>query len=291
MLPIDTQMTHWWRRLQPKSRKVDPEVIAERGHGGVADTGTDRDGPLVTESDRQFIRTNFRQMEGWCLDEAAYLTCCLMSCQHQSECSSGALEIGVYRGKYLSVLYQKARQFGQPVVGIDPFEWSPRQTAVDALTRAFGSLDGLALVTADSRSLNAGDLLAMLGNVQPSFISIDGDHSSEAVRSDLVLATAALRPGGIIAVDDFMNPRAMGVSEGVYRYFLLDERGSMRPFAHCGNKLFVAERHYHEMYCNAISLFFEQEPTLPMVQQFNSFRNLGPSYVEQHILGVTVIAV
>ena len=247
--------------------------------------------PHKVSSDTQFIRTTFRRLEGWCSDDAAYVTCWLMGFQHRAGLSAGVVEIGVYKGKYLSLLYQKALQYGQPVVGIDEFEWSPRQSALDALQNAFGSTQGLTLVAANSRNLSADQIIEMLGNVKASFISVDGDHSAEGVENDLALARSVLAPGGIIAIDDFMNPRAMGVSEGVYRYFFKSGEASIAPFVHTGNKLFVAEREYHAKYIEAISSAATDNPNLPITKEFNHFRQLGPGYVEQHILKSTVIII
>ena len=49
-----------------------------------------------------------------------------MASQKQAGLAQGVVEIGVWKGKYPSVLYHNARQYGQPVVGIDEFVWLPR---------------------------------------------------------------------------------------------------------------------------------------------------------------------
>lgn len=42
------------------------------------------------------------------------------------------------------------------------------------------------------------------------FIYIDADHSAESVASDMVLAWPLLKPGGIMALDDYLYPHPMG---------------------------------------------------------------------------------
>ena len=241
-----------------------------------------------TGADEAFIHTTFNQIDGWCRHEAAYLTCCLMASQKQAGLAQGVVEIGVWKGKYLSVLYHNARQYGQPVVGIDEFVWLPREDAVNALEKAFGSLDGLKLIPGNSRHVTAADIFEMLGGLRASFISVDGDHAAPAVKSDLELASAALAPGGIMAIDDFMNPHAMSVSEAVYGYFF-ETQSSIRPFAYTGNKLFAADSAYHARYIEAVALFAEHHEHLPIVKEYNEFRAQGSYYVEQRILGSTVI--
>lgn len=244
---------------------------------------------LIESADLDFIRTQFREVEGWCLDDAAYLTCCLLNCQAAEGLSSSLLEIGVYKGKYLSVLFQKARRKSQPLVGIDTFQWSNQDEVLQTFTRLLGSTDGLRLVTASSLDFTVESLLDLLGGRKPSFISVDGDHSAGAVRSDLYLVQDVLGEGGVIALDDFLNPRAIGVSEGAYRYFLASDNLPLRPFAFCANKLFIADRKYHELYRRAIATLVSEMPELPMVKEFLRMQKMGQGYVEQELLGSKVL--
>jgi hypothetical protein len=243
----------------------------------------------IEQEEIDFIATKFREVEGWCLDDAAYLTLWLMNTQTQLAYDSSILEIGVYKGKYLSVLYQRATRTLQPVVGIDTFQWSPSEVVSSKFLSLFGSLDGLSLVNEDSNRLDAPQAMKLLGGKRPSFISVDGDHAARSVRNDLGLAKAILGNGGIIAVDDFLNPMAISVSEGFYRFFIETGESSLRPFAYCGNKLFCAERAYLETYGKAVWAFVESMPNLPQVQQFNRHLALGRGHVEQDLLGTKVL--
>jgi hypothetical protein len=104
------------------------------------------------------------------------------------------------------------------------------------------------------------------------------------------LAQKLLHDGGIIAVDDFLNPRAIGVSEGTYRFFLESEP-SLRPFAYCANKLYLAEPRYHDRYASAFWTLAKEFPELPMIQAFNRWLQMGRNYVEQDLLGNKVLLV
>ena len=244
---------------------------------------------LIDAADAEFIRATFPKVEGWCLDESAWLTCCLLNSQVSHGLASGMLEIGVYKGKYLSVLFQKARRTAQAVLGIDTFQWSNRDEVVETFTRLFGSLEGLTLMTASSLDLTPSRLLDAMGGRRAGFISVDGDHSAAAVASDLVLAQRVLAPGGIIAIDDFLNPRAIGVGEGAYRYFLVTAEPSLRPFVYCANKLYVADREYHDAYRSAIAAFLEERTDLPVAQEFVRMQKMGQGHVEQDLLGGKVL--
>lgn len=51
------------------------------------------------------------------------------------------------------------------------------------------------------------DGLGGLADASLDFVYIDGDHAYEAVRADLELAVAKVKPGGMICVDDHMLGR------------------------------------------------------------------------------------
>jgi hypothetical protein len=243
----------------------------------------------LAKADLDFIRDQFPQIEGWCLEDAAYLTCCLLNAQTAAARDSAILEIGVFKGKYLSVLYQKALRSSQRVVGIDTFGWSSPTDVVESFTRVLGSSAGLYLHTLDSSKLTAHELISLLGGTKASFISVDGDHTPPGVAADLRLTSEVLAEGGIVAIDDFLNPRAIGVSEGAYRFFLGSDSPALRPFAHGANKLFVADLKYHEYYRESIVSFVAEMPDLPMAQEFERNRKLGPHWVDQDLLGCKVL--
>jgi hypothetical protein len=239
----------------------------------------------IDQRDIDFVKTKLSEVEGWCMDDAALLTLALMEAQTKLGYDSSILEIGVYKGKYLSVLYNRAQRTAQPVVGIDTFQWSPSEHVTSTFARLFGFVENLRLETFDSSRLAPAQVIEMLGGRRASFISVDGDHAASAVRGDLILSRQVLSEGGIIAMDDFLNPKAVGVSEGFYRFFLQSGDQSLRPFAYCANKLFLAESPYDEKYRQVIELLLEEMPDLPMVQEFNRQLHQGRAFVEQDLLG------
>lgn len=243
---------------------------------------------LVDDDDIEYIKTSLPKVNGWCLDDAAYLTCCLLSKQSLCGYGGGIFEIGVYEGKYLSLLYQRARRLNLPVTGVDTFQWSSEQGVLDTFQRVFGSIDNLRLIAQDSKDLTAKQILDSLGGRNPAFISVDGDHGAPAVSRDLAFASEILARGGIVALDDFLNPRAIGVSEGAYRRFLQPD-WRLRPFVYCANKLFLALPEFHSVYRDAIADFLRERPEFPMVQEFRRLEAMGRNYVEQELMGSSVL--
>jgi hypothetical protein len=251
--------------------------------------GGDNADMTLRPEDIEFVDRGLPQFDGWCHPEAALLTLWLMQYQAKLRYESAAFEIGVYKGKYLSVLYHRAHQTGQRVVGVDTFGWSSPDEVISLFARVFGSSENVSLVREDSMRLAPRRVIEMLGGRRASFISVDGDHAAHAVQSDLKLSKKVLGEGGIVAVDDFLNPRAISVSEGVYRFFLKTGERSLTPFAHCANKLFLAQRQHHDQYAEALEEFVLSMPHLPMVQEFNRQLAAGRAYVEQELLGSKVL--
>lgn len=240
---------------------------------------------LLDETDIQFIRTQFGEFEGWCHDDSAYLSTSLLNDQAAQGWSSGVVEIGVYLGKYLSVLYRKARLQGLVTVGIDTFEWEPMEKVVAKYNQIFGGTDDLRLVRCSSRDLTPAEIIEHLRGRKASFISVDGDHAAEGVEADLKLAQQLLTQQGIVVIDDFLNQRAIGVSEGSYRYFLGGDP-DLVPFLWCANKLYTCRRACYDHYKDVVLTFTNEFPELPFVQEFKRLAENGRQWVEQPLLGV-----
>jgi hypothetical protein len=244
---------------------------------------------LVTDQDVAFIKTGLQEFQGWCMDDAAYLTCSLLARQAETGHAGPLFEIGVYEGKFLSVLYHAAMKRGLPVAGVDTFQWSAEKSVTATFERVFGGTTNLRLVAADSTTFQVQDVYDLFGGAAPSFISVDGDHSARAVASDMWLADRALAPGGVVALDDFLNSRAIGVGEGAYRYLLLQPGARLRPFAYAANKLFLARPEYHELYRAGLESFVDERPELSMAFEFRRLEKIGRNHVEQSLVDSPVL--
>jgi hypothetical protein len=235
------------------------------------------------KDDLHFIETVLPKIDGWLLNEAAQLTAGLLRAQSRADVAGAILEIGVWRGKYLALLYHASTE---RVVGIDIFRYGNTKDEIySAFEEAFGSHDRLVLACANSLKLSPSDIATLAGTAQMRWISVDGSHDAEAVCKDLILAEAVLAEHGVIAVDDFLNSRAIGVSEGTYRFFLDEGTASLRPFAYCANKLFVARANAHEFYRNLTLEFLSTNQELPLSKEFARWKSNGDNWVDFDLLG------
>jgi hypothetical protein len=208
-----------------------------------------------------FLRARVEPIEGWLHAEAARLTSHLVRAQHASGVFGPTLEIGVYKGKYLAVLYELSRP-DEDVVGVDLFVGS-EDTLKDAaavksnVAAACGDSLRLSMLVEDSLELTSAKLASHARGGCYRFISIDGGHTRELVRHDLAVAAPLLIDGGIIALDDAFNHSTPGVMEGIAQFFL-ESRPRLAPFAVCYNKLFVTTPEFHDRYLRHALAFLEQ---------------------------------
>jgi methyltransferase family protein len=96
----------------------------------------------------------------------------------------------------------------------------------------------------DSASLEGrlvGDLRAPI-----RFLSIDGGHQLEHLRTDCRIALQFLHPQGIIAFDDFCAPQWPEVTEGIFEF--LDQNPDYKIFAISRKKAYVASVEMMESY-------------------------------------------
>lgn len=192
----------------------------------------------ASDPDAEFIRRVTARLEGWLTADDAAVTVELLQLQEVWAGDAPLLEIGVYCGKYLSLLMHSASRTGSHVFGIDTFQFKDLALVTDGLTAVLPELmPHLSLHKGSSRDLSAKSLLSMIGR-PARFISVDGSHDYPDVLHDLRLAGAVLAPDGLVAVDDFLNPLAIGVNRAVNVF--LESRPALEGVA-CGpNKLYLA---------------------------------------------------
>lgn len=215
---------------------------------------------------REFLGSRVEPIPGWLHVEAALLTAHLSRVQQALRIKGDMLEIGVFKGKYLAVLY-KASAADESVVGVDLFvaadDAAKTADSVRAnIAAACGGATRLKVIIADSLKLTASGLRAQSACDWFRFISIDGGHTKELVFHDLDLASSLLPEGGIIALDDAFNHTTPGVIEGITEFFFRN-KPSLAPFAHCYNKLFVTTPGHHGRYLQATLDFVAAATWLP----------------------------
>ncbi|MCC7278865.1 MAG: class I SAM-dependent methyltransferase [Chromatiaceae bacterium] len=167
-----------------------------------------------------------------------------------------AIEIGTYKGGSLQIISKNSKK----VYSID--------TEVNCRENLSEHFDNVEFLTGDSKQLLPA-LLKRISNENESlgFILIDGDHSTEGVRSDIngVLQYKPVRPLYIVFHDSFHPPCREGILAadwqlcpyvhfvevdfvpGVYHYEAFDTAPPRSMFAGLSVALMLPEKRNHEL--------------------------------------------
>lgn len=212
-----------------------------------------------------YLIEKISEIPGWLAPEAAFFTAHLLSYQNNINLTGNIVEIGVYCGKYLAILYQYLNPRNERVLGIDAFIGGydtelPKKNVFNNILKVCGDNRRLDILVRNSLDLSPAELLQLIQGKNARFISIDGGHTTDVVFHDLHLSTAILRDGGIIAMDDIFNHSLPGVTEGFFKFMFQKDSKILAPFAHCYNKLFLTTPdHYADYFRKSFEILEEMK--------------------------------
>jgi hypothetical protein len=234
-----------------------------------------------------FLKTIVVQIPGWLEDVTALRTMDLLSWQEQSGIVGPLLEIGVYGGRYFSILARSAARQGSRVVGIDTFQWISQDRVWQNLQPVRVDSSLIRFENCSSTDLDASDLIGLCDH-KPRFISVDGSHELNDVFHDLELVEAVLAPKGIAALDDFLNPLTLGVNEAINLFFSTPR--NLRPFAYIRNKLFICRPSFHETLFALVPEVMADKDD-PVSQTYREMREAKPETTETMAWGSRIALV
>ncbi|MCS5692053.1 class I SAM-dependent methyltransferase [Cyanobium sp. FGCU-6] len=239
------------------------------------------------DPDVDFIGRVTRHLDGWLIDDDAEVTADLLRTQEAWGAGDAPLfEIGVYCGKYLSLLMASAARTHSRVLGIDTFQFKDLATVTEGLRVLVPDLmQVLSLHQGSSRDLTADSILQVLGR-PARFISVDGSHEHHDVLHDLRLADDTLDEFGLVAVDDFLNPVAIGVNRAVNSF--MESAPNLVGVA-CGpNKLFLARPMQADRYRQHLEAHL-MSTSSARGELFRSRLGTWRGLVEQQFFGSTML--
>ena len=188
-----------------------------------------------------------KRVQGWLLPTAIEVIRQLAGLQQELGIRGPVCEIGVHHGR-LFILLHLLTVPPERSVAIDLFEMQDENVdgsgkgSRDALMhnlRVHGcDLSRVELVAENSLRLTPERIGSLCGG-QPRLFSIDGGHTAEATRNDLLLADRTVCEGGLVVLDDYFNSSWPGVSEGACT-FMREDRTRLVPVLITSNKFIFA---------------------------------------------------
>ena len=178
-------------------------------------------------------------------------------------------EIGVYYGKFASVLATfTATEYGERFFICDIFRNPKHMKLKTAKGRKEEfektmNLVGFSMYTDDEpkrirvwddSSIYMSKMLYKAMKI-PSFrlYSIDGNHFQPYVLHDLEHVTCALREGGIIAVDDYINNKTPGIKGALKHFMKMYGNNVIVPLVIIHNKMYLCTASWYQKYMEYIA--------------------------------------
>ena len=198
------------------------------------------------------------EVVGWLSPNAADFTYRLLQTETFQNTKGALVEIGVHKGKYLTLIAHAAEGQDRTMIGIDGFfsgyqqplddRWieNARSEIINNI-RTLNASQSVQIVRANSEDLSPKAFESLIQE-KCAFLSIDAGHDAHEVYNDFRISCGNIADSCIIAADDVFNARVPGVAEGVLRFLSSSEGRLLAPFATCGNKLFLTTQVYHEKY-------------------------------------------
>jgi Methyltransferase domain len=242
------------------------------------------DGPSYpTERDAQlagYMRNGFNAIEGWC----HYLNIAFLRAMDEvlfaHDVDGGIAEIGVHHGKQFIALHNLMRSgamsvaidvFGQQRFNLDRSGSGDREKFQGNLAAWGVRPENCLVVERDSLSLSSRDLDELHGRVgSAKYFGVDGCHEVEHTISDIRAAMNLLAHGGVLILDDYLNPDFPGVHQAVAHLFINDRPG-IAPFLLGQNKLYLTQVSHVADYLAAARLIIANIPETATVQEVNLY--------------------
>lgn len=155
-----------------------------------------------------YLEESYDKVIGMSSRFAAGICCGLMRIQSELGVTGPVAELGAFEGRFFIAL-AKSLHDGERALGIDTFEW-PNPQVLDRFeancVRQGVPAEKRITWKADSNKMTSEELLAKLDGERVRLIHVDGEHTQAALTKDLALATAVIRDGGVIVLDDMLHP-------------------------------------------------------------------------------------
>ena len=203
--------------------------------------------PPVPEPVAAYVDGGMAGIDGWGIDPASARLLVMLDAWQKARGDRGALfELGVHEGRVAILLALLARP-GEPVVLVDLFERQDENVSFSGRGDRARLEENLArwapgaapeIVQANTMELDIAAVPGLSGGVR--LAHIDAGHDYASVRNDLAKTEAALAPGGIVVVDDFLHSGFPEVNEACHAHFA-DGGTRLAPVAIGMNKLILAD--------------------------------------------------
>lgn len=227
----------------------------------------------------EYWQRGFPHIEGWVSPAHGAMLALIGQIQADHGITGHVGEIGVYHGKFLIGLVYLAGASAK-VTALDVFDDQAKNlygagegnlARLKSNIERYGPADrDYAFVKADSIALTESDKVSIMRDRGPFRIfSVDGCHTAEHTYNDLLTGQELLAPGGVMILDDFMQPHWPGVTEAANMFY---DRTvpRVKPFLYCYHKLYFVGFGWHRTFIERFQAGLGPRPDVKLVHMFAS---------------------
>jgi hypothetical protein len=228
----------------------------------------------------RYMHGGFNKVEGWC----HYLNITFLQAMDEvlyaEGVDGGVGEIGVHHGKQFIALHNLMAAgtkslaidvFGEQQFNLDQSGSGNRAKFLANLAAWGTNPANCVVVERDSLSIRARDVDELHREVgYLKFFGVDGCHEVEHTISDIRAAMSLMTHGGVIILDDYLNPDFPGVHQAV-AYLFINGRPGIAPFAIGQNKLYLTQVSHHSKYLGVAKVIMENIPETTSVRMVSLY--------------------
>lgn len=207
--------------------------------------------------DAYYIAGGHATVQGWLTPRSLSAVAGLHGLQRRLGVHGHVCEIGVHHGRFFIAL-SLLRKLGERSVAIDVFDLQELNTDSsgkedrDALDRNVATWlapdPDVVVMRADSLNVRAEDVVREAGG-RIRLFSVDGSRTRGRALNDMRIAEGAVVEGGLVIVDDFLNPARPGVTEAVICYLTETKRAAaLAPIGYGDNKFYFTTKGHLRSY-------------------------------------------
>ena len=165
---------------------------------------------------RQFEKymEHFSEVPGWFEEPAIALWDSLLTFQKQHQRKGHFMEIGVWKGRSAALMASHCEE-NESCVFVDMQEM---EEARSRITQIVPDAKCVYLQRISHQLIYQPEVLQIAGKAR--WVHIDGEHTSEAVMSDLDSADVLIERGGMVVVDDFFFAAYPQVTQAVFQFLM-----------------------------------------------------------------------
>jgi hypothetical protein len=210
------------------------------------------------DSLERYWNGGFHELRGWVNPNLLDCLKVISGVQNRLAITGSVAEIGGYHGKFFLALSHMLSGQNTKALYIEVSDEQPKPLdgageGNDAVLKANIERYGRPDITYDFMKVDSialADKLKIMAQHGPfKLFSIDGCHTAQHTYNDLLAAQELICPGGVIILDDYMQPSWPGVTEGVHIFRQSVPR--IRPFLYFWHRLFFSSIGWHSDYLRA----------------------------------------